>query len=148
MYGIKRCGPACGIRLYSTRVMKLREFLPGPSRLTIGLRVILRVVRLMNERLESPMSVSEIASKANMSERNFRKVFKQHTGKTPKDFYIDIRMEHALSFLRRGYTVEKVAYLMGFKSPFYFSNAFNKHFGYRPSNAGKLHKKPSDGKKQ
>ena len=102
---------------------------------------IAEVIRLMNEQLESPMSVPEMASKANMSERNFRKVFKKKTGRSPKDFYTDIRMEHAFSLLRQGYSVEKVAYLLGFSDPFYFSNAFNKHFGFRPSTASNTHNK-------
>ena len=101
---------------------------------------VLKVINLMNNRLQSPLSVDEMASQANMSERNFRKVFKEITGKSPRDFYSDIRMQRALSFLQGGYSIGRVACLLGFSSPFYFSNAFLKHFGVRPSDSAKLQK--------
>jgi len=101
---------------------------------------VLEVIELMNSRLESPMSVDEMASHANMSERNFRKVFKEITGKSPRDFYFGIRMEIALDFLREGYSVSRVAHLLSFSSPFYFSDAFLKHFGVRPSEADSIQK--------
>jgi len=101
---------------------------------------VLRVINLMNNRMESPLSVDEMAVQANMSERNFRKVFREITGKSPRDFHSDIRMQRALSFLQGGYSINRVARLLGFSSPFYFSNAFLKHFGVRPSDAAKIQK--------
>ena len=101
-------------------------------------QAVLKVIGLMKSRLETPFLVDEMASQANMSERNFRKVFKEITGKSPKNFHSDIRMQKALNFLREGYNVSSVAQFLGFSSPFYFSNAFLKHFGVRPSDAGEL----------
>ncbi|MEN8127766.1 MAG: helix-turn-helix transcriptional regulator [Planctomycetota bacterium] len=101
---------------------------------------VLKVINLMNNRLESPLSVDEMASQANMSVRNFRKVFREITGKSPRDFYSDIRMQRALSFLQGGYSINRAARLLGFSSPFYFSNAFLKHFGVRPSDAASIQK--------
>ena len=101
-------------------------------------RAVLEVIGLMENRLETPFSVDEMASHANMSERNFRKVFKEITGKSPKEFHSDIRMQKALNFLQEGCSVSSVARLLGFSSPFYFSNAFLKYFGARPSDACEL----------
>ncbi|MEN8127767.1 MAG: AraC family transcriptional regulator [Planctomycetota bacterium] len=103
-------------------------------------RAVLEVIKLMKDRLQTPFSVDEMASLANMSERNFRKVFKEMTGKPPKEFHSDIRMQNALNFLREGYSVGSVARFLGFSSPFYFSNVFLKYFGVRPSDAGELQK--------
>ena len=106
-------------------------------------KAVLEVIGLMENRLQTPFSVVEMASQANMSERNFRKVFKEITGKSPKEFYSDIRMHKALNLLRERYSVSSVARFLGYSSPFYFSNAFLKYFGVRPSDAGQLQKTPA-----
>ncbi|WP_169853173.1 helix-turn-helix transcriptional regulator [Anaerohalosphaera lusitana] len=92
-----------------------------------------KIITLMNERLERPLTVSEMADAANMSDRNFRKIFKRITGRSPKIFYNKLRMQHARDLLRRGYSVSRVSHLLGFSSPFCFSNAYKEHFGLRPS---------------
>jgi AraC-like DNA-binding protein len=131
----KFASAAFGYLLYEYALIHHAEQQKGPYH-----EAVFKVINLMNNRLESPLSVDEMAFQANMSERNFRKVFREITGKSPRDFYSDIRMQRALSFLQGGYSVSRVAHLLGFSSPFYFSNAFLKHFGVRPSDAGSIQK--------
>src|SRR5476649_1500271 len=54
--------------------------------------------------------------------------------KTPKEYYLDARLELALSLFRQGnYSVGQVADLLNFFDSFHFSKAFKKKFGYAPS---------------
>ncbi|AQT68268.1 Bacillibactin transport regulator [Anaerohalosphaera lusitana] len=81
-------------------------------------------------------TVSEMAAAANMSERNFRKVFAQITGQGPKAFYDNIRLSMAREMLRlQNSSVKQVANTLGYSSEFHLSKAFKKKFGYPPLKA-------------
>ena len=108
---------------------------------------VIEVIRLMNERLKSPMSASEMAAKASMSERNFRIVFKEMTGSPPREYYSKIRMQKAMDLLQQGDSIAKVAYFVGYSDAFCFSNAFTKHYGFRPSNIASEGEKPENPEK-
>jgi AraC-like DNA-binding protein len=96
-----------------------------------------RVIDLMHENLHKGWTVREMASAAHMAERTFRGAFHGITGKSPKEFYDNLRLTKARDLLRlEGYTVAEVAYRLGFSSPFHLSNAFSRHFGVPPSRIG------------
>lgn len=60
--------------------------------------------------------------------------FLRYTGKTPKEYYLDARLELALSLLKQeGNTVGQVADILNFFDSFHFSKAFKHKFGYAPS---------------
>ena len=64
-----------------------------------------------------------------------RSCFKSHTGKTPTEFLINERMQHAISLLdiyRDSITVGELAEKCGYEDAVYFSRLFKQHTGLSP----------------
>ncbi len=61
------------------------------------------------------------------------KIFKETYGVSPGAYLLSKRMDHAARLLSEGQSVSQVAQLLGYSSPYNFSRAFKKHFGYPPS---------------
>ena len=63
-----------------------------------------------------------------MSESNFRKLFKEYTGKSPIEYRNLIRISQACKMIDSGeYTVQEAAYLTGFNNMSFFYEVFNKY---------------------
>ncbi|MGQ7114045.1 helix-turn-helix transcriptional regulator, partial [Escherichia sp. TWPC-MK] len=59
------------------------------------------------------------------SEAWLRRLFLRYTGKTPKEYYLDARLDLALSLLKQqGNSVGEVADTLNFFDSFHFSKAF------------------------
>ncbi|MFU0446502.1 helix-turn-helix transcriptional regulator [Pseudocitrobacter faecalis] len=79
-------------------------------------------------------SVYEMAQFIPCSEAWLRRLFLRYTGKTPNEYYLDARLDLALSLLKQeGNSVGNVADMLNFFDAFHFSKAFKQKFGYTPS---------------
>jgi transcriptional regulator GlxA family with amidase domain len=64
----------------------------------------------------------------------FSRLFKAHTGMSPKAWLIEARLQRATRLLADPEaTVEKTAGLCGFDCPFHFSRTFKRRFGVPPA---------------
>ena len=61
------------------------------------------------------------------------RLFKETYGISPGAYLFSKRMEHATLSLSKGKSVSEISHLLGYSSPYNFSRAFKKHFGYPPS---------------
>ena len=69
-----------------------------------------------------------------LSQDYFRRIFKLETGKTPLEYFTDLRLEYAERLLTdQSMAVKEVAVLSGFEDPYYFSRLFKHHTGKAPS---------------
>jgi AraC-like DNA-binding protein len=92
-----------------------------------------KVIEVMTGNL-SGLSVKDMAKAAFLSERRFRQVFENITGKPPKRFYDILRLKMAASLLiNTQKTLEEIADDLGFSSAFHFSRAFKGLYGLPPS---------------
>jgi len=83
---------------------------------------------------ERKFDVQMMADMANMSLSSFRRHFKEHTGKTPGEFYTDLKiMVAARRLLVTDERISDIAYQVGFQSLNYFSRMFKSVFGVSPS---------------
>ncbi|WP_287677867.1 AraC family transcriptional regulator [Bacteroides sp.] len=88
----------------------------------------------MQEELEEPLSIQEIAEKLGMSYSFFRKSFKEYAGISPSKYLQDIRLQRARELLSTtDLTVKEIAYRLHFETPDYFSAQFRKKVGVSPS---------------
>ncbi len=79
-------------------------------------------------------SVAEMAREMHLCERHLRHIFKAQTGKSPKQFYDETRLNAARQMLEQGFVNgAEAAERFGFSSPAHFSKAFSDHFGLPPS---------------
>lgn len=93
-----------------------------------------------------PLRVERIAEQMHLNRRYLSRLFKTETGYTPQDFIIKVRMEAALHFLEKGYTVAEVAAFCGYEDVSNFTKLFKKRWSCSPS-AWKNEKNGSKGAK-
>ena len=67
------------------------------------------------------------ATLCNMSESNFRKLFKEYTGKSPVEYRNDIRMNAVHTMILSGeFTIQEAAYMAGFNNMSFFYQLYHK----------------------
>lgn len=95
------------------------------------------IKRTINENIgNADFCLNEYLKSLTFSENYVKKVFKNQTGCTPKEYLIKQRLNKARVILsgadRLKYTVKEVSYLCGYKDPLYFSRLFKKRFSLSP----------------
>ena len=106
--------------------------------LTIGSRntKLIRVIRLMQRNLETPLSIEELATAAGYSARQLERQFKMVLSVSPATYYRTLRIELARSLLfETEMTISEIAAATGFESSNHFGKVFRSHFGASPRNA-------------
>ncbi len=88
---------------------------------------------IMRIELEEPWRPSEIATHVGMSTRQLERLFSKHLGKSPKSYYLKLRLEHARSLIQQtNMRLIDVAMASGFSNQSYFSRVYRKQFGTSP----------------
>lgn len=92
-----------------------------------------RAIEAMELNLEAPLSMIELASHIALTRRQLHRLFRQHTGQTPTDFYRDLRLRHARSLLHgTPAKIIDVAMASGFGSHSHFTKVYRERFGVSP----------------
>ncbi|MCC8023458.1 MAG: AraC family transcriptional regulator [Clostridiales bacterium] len=95
---------------------------------------IRRAVEYMEQHLDEKLSLAQLSVQFNLSERAFRKAFKETVGTSPKAFHQQLRLKHAAALLEQsGAAMQEIADRLGYNTQFHFSREFKKHFGVTPS---------------
>ncbi|MGA0111640.1 MAG: helix-turn-helix domain-containing protein [Chthoniobacterales bacterium] len=88
----------------------------------------------IRQRLNQNISITTWASACGLNADYFSRLFKAHTGLTPKSWLIETRLQRAARLLSgSGRTVAEVADLCGFNCPFHLSRSFKRRFGTAPA---------------
>ncbi|MBK8699285.1 MAG: response regulator [Saprospiraceae bacterium] len=84
---------------------------------------------------ESQFKMDWVAGQMNLSERQFGRRLKQHTGLTPNNYLREMRLQWAKDYLHEGKyaSVKEVGFAVGFSDTKYFSGLFQGRFGVLPS---------------
>ncbi len=95
---------------------------------------IFQVICHIDNNLAAPISLEELADRANLSKFHFCRIFKKHTGQTPKKYVLQRRIERAKILLGRNgdLNVSMVASEVGFGDVNSFIKAFKKIAGTTP----------------
>lgn len=87
----------------------------------------------ITEAFEKNEPVLYYAELCGMSEVNFRRLFKEYTGKSPIDYRNDLRLLNAKNKLMSGeYNVSEAAEACGFSNLSFFIRLYKKKYGYTP----------------
>lgn len=98
-----------------------------------------RAVEYLEEFYDRQYSLEEVARVANLSPYHFIKVFKTHTGKTPYEYLVGLKIEKARKLLSIGdRTITEVCFTCGFSNTSHFTKTFKKMVGVSPSVYRKL----------
>ncbi|PSW21825.1 AraC family transcriptional regulator [Photobacterium sanctipauli] len=101
-------------------------------------KVVMNVVSMMSSRIGENVQIREFAQAVGYSEQYLRKIFLKQLGCTPKQYYLQLKLDASHMMLKRnGASVKQVAYDLGFSDSFHFSRAFKKQFYYSPSEVEK-----------
>jgi transcriptional regulator GlxA family with amidase domain len=85
------------------------------------------------EHLDAPLTVEQLAERANMSSRHFTRAFIAETGTTPSKAVERLRIEVARQRVQSsGEAIERVAQSTGFRDPERMRRAFIRAFGQPP----------------
>jgi len=95
---------------------------------------ISRVIHFLRDNLSKKITVDKLAEVANYSPSYLDRRFKERTGLTPIKYLDAIRLERARRLLERNdMDIARVAALIGFEDPKYFSRRFSTKYGISPS---------------
>lgn len=77
--------------------------------------------------------MEEYAKTHHMSISTLSRMFKHHTGLTPLQFLLNIRLSAAKNLLKdTNLTISEISAMVGYDNPLYFSRLFHKHVGITP----------------
>ena len=97
-------------------------------------RGVARAAEVMRKAVESPVSIEQIAAASGMSLRQMERQFARLHGRTPQDFYRDLRLYHARNLIRlTDLSMTEIASACGFSSASYLARCHRRRFGRSPS---------------
>lgn len=92
-----------------------------------------RAIGTMEENLDQPVSMLDLSRAVGLTRRQLHRLFRQHTGETPTDFYRDLRLRHARTLLHgTPARIIDVATATGFGSHSHFTKVYRERFGVSP----------------
>lgn len=91
---------------------------------------IARAIEAIEQSLDDPQSVDDLARKSGLSRRRFEQRFRQETGQSPHAYAIGLRLSEARRLaLDTGQSVQEIALATGFSSQAAFARAFHRAYG-------------------
>lgn len=97
-------------------------------------RLINKTEDYIEQHLKQPISLSDLANNANLSEFHFHRIFTKYSTETVNEFITRFKLERAAIFLRVNprTSIIDIALEYGYNDPSSFSRSFKKHFGISP----------------
>lgn len=93
-----------------------------------------RAKALLEEDLESPPRMDDIAVELDVSRAHFFRIFKEHTGLTPYQYHLELKLNRARRMLRNSdLSVKHIARVLGFSNVYHFSKLFKNKVGLSPT---------------
>ncbi|UTH45896.1 GlxA family transcriptional regulator [Loktanella salsilacus] len=122
------------ILIYSSiRTDQDTQRLSIPTRIGVRHPKLSRVIQLMENNIEDPISPATLAQEVGMSTRQLERLFRRYLSRSPKRYYMELRLSKARNLLMQtDMTVINVALACGFASPSHFSKCYRAHYDTTP----------------
>ena len=102
-------------------------------RVGVGNAKLLEVVARMEENLELPLDGATLARASGLSKRQLERLFRRYLGRTPMQYYIELRLQRAHMLLHSSaLSVMEVSVACGFTSASHFAKRYRDIFGQTP----------------
>jgi transcriptional regulator GlxA family with amidase domain len=104
-----------------------------PARIGVRHPKLVSIIQEMEHSTEEPISPAKLAKSVNMSTRQLERLFRRYLNRSPKRYYMELRLEKARNLLlQTDMSVINVALACGFTSPSHFSKCYRAHFNRTP----------------
>jgi AraC family transcriptional regulator, glycine betaine-responsive activator len=104
-----------------------------PARIGARHPKLVSIIEKMEISLEDPFSPSVLAKQAGLSTRQLERLFRRYLDRSPKRYYLELRLKKARSLLlQTDMSVINVALACGFSSPSHFSKCYRNFYGRTP----------------
>ena len=110
-----------------------RQRMPIRVRLGVHHPKLIMAIELMEANVEEPLGQDQLAKYVGMSRRQLERLFKKHLGRTPAQYYLELRLERARHLLyQTDLPIMNVACACGFVSASHFSTCYRQMYGKTP----------------
>ena len=117
----------------SIRTDQDTQRLSVPTRIGVRHPKLSKVIQLMEINIEEPISPSILAKDVGMSTRQLERLFRRYLDRSPKRYYMELRLQKARNLLMQtDMSVINVALACGFASPSHFSKCYRAHYNTTP----------------
>jgi transcriptional regulator GlxA family with amidase domain len=117
----------------SIRTDQDTQRLSVPTRIGVRHPKLSQVIQMMENNIEEPISPSLLAKDVGMSTRQLERLFRRYLNRSPKRYYMELRLQKARNLLMQtDMSVINVALACGFASPSHFSKCYRAHYETTP----------------
>jgi len=110
-----------------------RQRMPIRVRLGVHHPKLIMAIELMEANIEEPLSQEMLARYVGLSRRQLERLFRRHLGRTPAQYYLELRLERARHLLyQTDLPIMNIACACGFVSASHFSTCYRQMFGKTP----------------
>ena len=104
-----------------------------PTRIGVRHPKLSQVIQMMEQAIEEPVSPADLAEDVGMSTRQLERLFRRYLNRSPKRYYMELRLQKARNLLMQtDMSVINVALACGFASPSHFSKCYRAHYATTP----------------
>ncbi|PTE23602.1 AraC family transcriptional regulator [Cereibacter changlensis JA139] len=104
-----------------------------PTRIGVRHPKLSQVIQMMEANIEDPISPADLADDVGMSTRQLERLFRRYLNRSPKRYYMELRLQKARNLLMQtDMSVINVALACGFASPSHFSKCYRAHYNTTP----------------
>jgi len=117
----------------SIRTDQDTQRLSVPTRIGVRHPKLSQVIQIMEQNIEEPISPATLAKNVGMSTRQLERLFRRYLSRSPKRYYMELRLQKARNLLMQtDMSVINVALACGFASPSHFSKCYRAHYSTTP----------------
>ncbi|CUH41505.1 GlxA family transcriptional regulator [Ruegeria atlantica] len=133
-YGEDLANAVADQMIYSSiRTDQDTQRLSTPTRIGVRHPKLSQVILMMEKNIEEPISPSILAKDVGMSTRQLERLFRRYLSRSPKRYYMELRLHKARNLLMQtDMSVINVALACGFASPSHFSKCYRSHYNTTP----------------
>ena len=133
-HGEELAGAVADQLIYSSiRTDQDTQRLSIPTRIGVRHPKLSQVIQMMEANVEEPVSPSVMARDVGMSTRQLERLFRRYLSRSPKRYYMELRLQKARNLLMQtDMSVINVALACGFASPSHFSKCYRAHYDTTP----------------
>jgi AraC family transcriptional regulator, glycine betaine-responsive activator len=104
-----------------------------PTRIGVRHPKLSQVIQMMEQAIEDPICPADLAEDVGMSTRQLERLFRRYLNRSPKRYYMELRLQKARNLLMQtDMSVINVALACGFASPSHFSKCYRAHYNTTP----------------